>query len=230
MLKSGHDALVYTKRNELLEHIRKARKAVQKEIENIQPRECVDAVAKVYSKLAETNTIDGAGPVFPEGLAQIYKNEPGLKMLQDDLRFYLFNEFASLERNFDLGRYNEILNVIGESLHAATLEEMRSQQRVLNKTVIKYMIAPGDMIDHVKLFVNSTVFLFVPMTEEETNTLAKSSPHRPEPDSRNIWNIEKNIRDMQNRVLKATDPELVALINKISEQATRDELKKFLGL
>ena len=174
---------------------------------------------------ATNNTIGGIGPVLPAGLAQIYKNEPALKMLQDDLRYYTYCAFSMLERNFDLGYYNELLNVIGECMYAASVEEMRSQQRILNKSVMKYMIQPSDLIAQVKSFVNSTMFLYVPMTREESAELTKSSIHRPDPDSRIVWNMSADIYTRHKRVLETSDPELEKLLASIPDQSVRDAVR-----
>jgi len=225
LLKTGKDALIYTDRKGVLERIKKVRKETITKIEATNPRECVEVVSQVYSELSTNNTIGGIGPVLPAGLAQIYKNEPALKMLQDDLRYYTYCAFSMLERNFDLGYYNELLNVIGECMYAASVEEMRSQQRILNKSVIKYMIQPSDLIAQVKSFVNSTMFLYVPMTREESAELTKSSIHRPDPDSRIVWNMSADIYTRHKRVLETSDPELEKLLASIPDQSVRDAVR-----
>ena len=229
LLKSGQDALVYTDRKSLLDCIHRTRKSLITQID-AKPRDCVDLVAKIYEELSLTNSIGGLSPVFPPGLAQIYKNEPALKMLQDDLRYYVYSAFNSLERRFDLGGYNELLNVIGECLYAATIEEMRSSQRLLNKTVIKYMIAPSERISQVKQLINSTMFIYIPITRDDSAALAKSSIQRPDPDSRVIWNIQGDVYTRYNHVLNATDLELEKLLSGISDPAIRDAIKARLNL
>jgi hypothetical protein len=202
LLKSGTGALVYTNRDQLLGKIADIRCQLAQYIDG-RPRNCVDEIAKVYEQLEKSNSIGGLGPVFPAQLAAHYQNEPGLKMIQDELRYLTYGAFKSLESEpmFDQGRFHEITNMIGDCLFAATEDERAKQQKLLNKNSIKYLISPTEKIGEIRVFLYSTMFMYIPLTESEAmNLKQKHSIRRPDPQNIVVFNIAKDLFIQQNRI------------------------------
>jgi hypothetical protein len=121
------------------------------------------------------------------------EEEASLKLLQDELRFLIHCSFEELEAYpvYDGGKLGEIVNMIGEYMHKMTgsAAERKSGNKMLNAKMLKYAIAPSDKIDTIKCFINSTHFMFVPMTASEARSIPKSHTERPSPDVKGVWNI-----------------------------------------
>jgi hypothetical protein len=202
LLKSGSGCAIYTDRVAVLNAIDKIRKEPIKIADSNKFRTLVDVVADRYDNFINTNSIGGVSNVLPAGVIRFYQNEPGLKMVHDELRYLTFGAFQRLESQFDFGAFHELCNLIGECLHANDVER-NSNQKLLNRNVIKSLISPSDLIDEIKIFVCSTMFMYVPMTREEANNLKQNnSTTRPDPHNIVIFNIAKNSYDQHDRLVK----------------------------
>lgn len=237
LLNHGSGALIYTSRAQLLDRINEVRCQLGQFVDG-RPRSCVDEIAHVYEKLESDNTIGGMGPVYPAPLIQYYQSEPGLKMIHDDLRYLTYGAFKSLEsESFDLGRYNEILNMIGECLFAATPDERSRQQKLLNKNTIKYAISPTEKINEIKVFLYSTMFMYTPMTESDAMGLKqKHSIRRPDPQNIVVFNISKDLYIQHSRLAvgSSANPSVIETLRGLNfdtlDPALKEELKRKLGL
>jgi len=235
------DSLIYKSRSQIYDKLAKIRLDITDKMDS-RPRSCVDEIEKVYMFLDQTNKLkspaeseDSAiGPIYPTALAEYYKTEPGLKMIQDELRFVMHGAFCRLESNsFDRGLYNEIINVIGECLHAASQTERSSTLKMLNKSAIKYLISPNDRIEEIKVFVNSTMFIFIPLTRDEIVYMRqKHSITRPKGQQISFYNVAKEQIVMQNRLLDEANPSsssnLVAAIKSLDVDRLDPELRNEL--
>lgn len=238
-LTSGKTALVYTDRAQLFDKIMDLRQRITQIIDSGR-RACVEDIARDYATLEHSNTIEGAGPVYPDALASYYAGEPGLKMVHDELRYFTYSEFKKLEsRPFDIGRFHNIVNTIGDYLHASTLEERCISLHLLNKQTMKYQIAPTEKFNEIKIFVNSTMFMYIPMTKSEADNLKqKNSISRPDPNNITIFNVQKAIFAQHERLLNhasgAIAVNLAALLNNLDvstlDPALQDALRKKLNM
>lgn len=183
--------LIYTDRSKVLEAIARARASVAAAIDG-RPRQAVDDLAKVYTELESSNTISGVGPIYPTGVAHYYASEPGLKMMHDELRYRAFGAFAKLEAElFDVFSYHHLVNLIGECLHAGT-SERDGQRKLLSRATVRSMISPTELIDEIKVFLYSTMFLQIPLTPTDADQLKqKYTTSRPDPANMRVYNIAK---------------------------------------
>lgn len=122
-----------------------------------------------------------------------YGPEAGsLKLLQDELRFLIHCSFSELESGpYNSGALGEIVNMIGEYMYKmnGSVTERTSGNKMLNAATLKYAIAPSDKIAVIKCFINSTYFMFVPLSAAEARSVPKSHMETPGPDTKGVWNI-----------------------------------------
>ena len=240
MLTRGSGALIYTNRAAILDKVSEIRQKLCGQIDS-RPRACVDEIAKEYDSFEKSNSINGLQNIYPAGIAAYYANEPGLKMIHDELRYLTYGAFKRMEQDptFDDGRYNDIVNMIGECLHAASSVDRAGAHKLLNKNSIRYLISPTEKIEEIKIFVYSTMFMYVPMTETEAMNLAqKHSVSRPDPNNIVVFNIAKDLYTQHQRVLSgpSDEPSMRNIMDAIRtldvnllDPALRDELKRKLG-
>lgn len=232
LLTGGSGALVYTDRNACLDKIADLRQKLSQMAE-ARPRNCVDEIAKHYAELESNNSIEGLAGIYPAPLAQYYASEPGLKMIQDELRYLTYGAFKRLESSFDFGAFNELTNMIGECLHAAAPDDRSRQHKLLNKNTIKYMISPAENVQEIKTFMYSTMFMYIPLTcDEAANLKFKHSIRRPDPSSIVVFNIAKDLYIQHNRVINPKMPaaDLIAALRELKletlDPALRVEIQK----
>lgn len=199
---AGVDALVYTDRQRLLDKIDEARQRLSA-MTAANPRNSIAEIEKVYKELEQNNTIGGVGPVLPPGLASYYKKNPGLKMLHDELRYLAYGAFKRLEAGpLDIGGIHDLTNIIGEYLYAATADERAKTQKLLNKNTLMSMISHDNKVHEIQIFLNSTMFLFIPLTSDEADQLRmKYSIKEPDIDNMAIFNISKDLYTQHKRIL-----------------------------
>lgn len=233
LLLNGSGCLVYSDRVGVLKAIDEVRTKLQQNI-LYKPRQCIDEIKKFYNELESENTINGRGPILPPGLHKYYKSEPGLKFIQDEVRYLTYGMFkmSELDPLFDLQRLNNDLNKIAESLFYDQTGNKMPQ--LLNKAKIEAFINPTHQITEINMFVNSTMFLYIPMTKSEASNLEqKYSVKRPNPENIVIWNMSKDLYIQHNRVLtSANNGAAIKAINNINfnnlDPQTRELLKKQL--
>lgn len=217
LLMSGGTAAVYSRRPELMEAIHKIRKQVTEETD-ARGRDCVSFVTKVYQRLALENCIGDVTDVYPADLAAVYAAEPGLKMLQDEIRYTASVAFLDLESQpvFDPARMSEIVNMIGDSMHV-----------VLNAVKLKYMIQPGDHVRVVKEFIWSTCFLHMPMTKAECDNMrVKNSVSRPKPSSGVVYNIAALGFKSHDRIVSQAGKQLANMLEMLDVKNMDPALKE----
>jgi hypothetical protein len=197
-----------------------------------KPRASPVEIRKLYEALENNNTIKSAGPIFPESLAAFYKKQSGLKEIQDELRYVTFGWFNSLETGtFDIGRFNEIVNFIGECQHACTPEERLKSLRLLNEMTLKFQIEPQDKIEEIQRFVCSSMFLFTPLTEKECNTGKFKRPH-PKGGPR-LGDQQKDLYADHARLLGRNvgdDSRIMAVLRSLDPNSLPEELRHELKM
>ncbi|QJX72106.1 polyprotein [Faustovirus] len=186
-------AALYKSRMDILGEIDRIRVEITDATQS-NPRAIVDKIIEVYRELAENNRIGTIGNVFPDALAEHYRRNPLLKLLQDEMRYCGYLGFISLEGEpFDAAKYDELLNAFEAYAGAInTPEDAASSARLLNSKVIRYAIAPTERYIEVNIFLHSTHFMYVPLTVDEMMKFPyKNIITKPNPDKLRIFNIEK---------------------------------------
>lgn len=191
---------------------------IRKEVLNqCRDRSCVNVIANAYTaRYGEEHAQD--------------------KLLQDELRFLIHCSFEELESApYDAGKLGEIVNMIGEYMYKmnGTAVERQAGNKLLNAKALKYAIAPSERIETIKCFVNSTYFMFVPLSAADAHSIPKSHTEKPGPESKGVWNItSKNIQKYatHHRIVDVDQhPELEDVLKGVDAglvQRIRNALKK----
>lgn len=194
---------------------------------NTSFRSCVPHIERIYHELEENNKIGEVSDVFPPMIAAHFKSNPGLKMLYDDLRYISYIRFSKLENSahhFDFGEFNALVNFIGDALHCTSGENRSKARCMLNQNKIKYMIAPNMERDEALCFVNSTMFLCVPVTPKCHPYLGKNVTVKPRPGKIGaVYNIHGAIDKQYDHMAAAAFTDLTNQITWMDE-AQRKEL------
>lgn len=235
MLNSGGDqCLIYSNRAAVLDKIDELRSKLCEQV-NARPKNCIEDISKEYEELEKNNTIGGLGPIYPAPLFEYYSRESGLKMLQDDLRYISYGAFKSLEQQpqFDMGRFHELTNIIGDYLYASTAEDRLKVSQFLNKNSIRFQINPIEKVQDVKTFINSTLFLYIPITRAEADSLKqKNTIIRPKPTDNIMYNIQKGIYTSHRRLFVdstgAADMNIANILKSLDVEKLDPELRELL--
>ena len=233
LLDEGSNALVYTDRPKLIELINTERKHLLGRIA-ASPRGCIGDICRFYDTLAEENKIGGVGPVYPSGLAEIYKSEPSLKLLQDELRYLTFLQFSKLESEpvFDAGKFREITDIICDYMSAQNGHERENCVKLLNKNTIRYLIAPTERLKEISIFLKSTYFSYVPLTEKDIlDSRMKTVIIRPDPSDLKIFNIHgavmaKNKRLLDSEVDQSDAASIVSALKSLDVSTLDPDLRE----
>jgi hypothetical protein len=229
------DAMIYSNRAAIQSAIAGIRKQIT-DASASRPRNIIAELEKHYVDLERNNKIGNVGPIYPQDLFNYYHSNPGLKMLHDELRYVTFGAFKSLEAApFDIGHFTMIKTNIIECLSAASSDDRARAHKVLNKSTLRYMISPSDNIDEIKVFVYSTMFLYIPMTSEEADKVSqKYSVRRPDADNLVLYNISKNLHGNMAKILAesksgAGEDNIIALLRDLDvsslDEATIAEIR-----
>jgi hypothetical protein len=125
--------------------------------------------------------------------------------------------------------------MIAEYMSAVTNDERERTLKVINKNTIRYHIAPTEKVQEIKVFVNSTHFLYVPLTPEEVyNYPIKNVITRPDPTNlKAIWNIDKLMLSQHKRLAQPgaelnSVQSLVSALRAVNTSAIDPTLKQEL--
>lgn len=224
---NGDTSAVFGKRDEFVRGTMTVRNRILNNAESAARKIC-DDIAGVYRQLEAENKINGV-QFWPEDTWMYYKSSPGLKMIHDELRYVMHGAFDQLEagRPFDSGRCNELFNIIGDYLIDPVGAEHYKLAKLLNRNSIACLIAPSEKVEDIKIFVLSTSFLYVPLTDEECDAL-KGTDIRPDPSTPEFYNIVKAIRgkyQMHQAVWNAHgNAQLRSMLDSIKPESLDPEL------
>jgi hypothetical protein len=173
ILRSGKDqSAVYKNRAGLIKEINNISKNIYLKTAS-KPRTLPDAIAAEYDNLENNNKIGQISNVYPDYLANFYRENKGLKMLHDEMRYYCCASFSNIERYCHIGDFHAFSNFMAECTHAGTGEERKNILRLLNAKIIKYQIEPEARVKELQTFLCSGLFLYILLTEEETKSLGQ---------------------------------------------------------
>ena len=192
---------LYKSRGSLLEEIHRVRNAIR----HGRPLESAKSIVEEYKRLESSNTIGAIQHAIPSDLASYFASKPGLKLTHDELRYITYLRFAKLESAsaFDLGDFNYITNYIGDRLHAATETARTNLRTLVNPVTLQTHIRPKEQLTEIGIFVNSTMFMFIPQCLEDTRGVTtKYTVERPYLGGpHKFFNIQEAIHGAQIRIL-----------------------------
>ncbi len=114
-----------------------------------------DAVISIYNKFIDSNKLGSIANVLPDTLINYYRSEPGLKLRQDEARFFCHERFKQFERQpFDRANFDSLLNTIGDYL-------VDSGRAKIITAYFRTLIMPTIEIDVISKFVNSVAFMYM---------------------------------------------------------------------
>lgn len=186
-----------------IEDIEGKREAVLNQLQ-AQPRNAVQAVSEMYKE------------VYGAGAAR--------KTRLDDLRFMSFMAFHQLEADpmFDVGKLNEILNMIGEAMHS-------DEPVLLNESALKYAFNTEQRVRQIRNFVNSTMFLYQHQCSDHVMRLPEATMDIYG-DSDKLINYSAITYQRHHRAVGQSKEELIAnidILQDLSEEA-KNKIKELL--
>lgn len=210
-------AAIYRSPRKVIEAVNDCRTKI---ISETVAKETALAVEKTYGELEKDNKIGDLHDVLPPGLYYHYKTNPGLKLLQDELRYLTFLMFEQLElEEFNRAQYEKIINMIADYTHVEDARARDATRTLTNSTTLKYLIMPTERIQAIQGFVGTTLFLHAPTTRELcANYPFKSVIKRPpaKSDIDVVWNIDLRQFKHHTRLASGNDA-VAAIIRKLRE-------------
>lgn len=202
------------KTNEMFENIDKARISLSRA--RIAPHNIATHVVKHYDKLMS---------MLSKPLQEFYRTGAN-KLYEDEFRYTIFKYFDALENKqyFDRNVFN------------ATIEMVRSYTEGINMRPrlfkdLKQDLNKNEKIFEIRVFINSTMFFHVPLSEE----FLKEFPlecvlYKPRDMSAGIYNIEEVVRRKCRHLFseEIKKNELKELINSLKAEGREDEIKSLL--
>lgn len=232
MLKAGgrSNAMIYTDRKCLAKCINSVREEIMNAAQS-KPRLAPVQIEAVYNILDSENRIKDARGVYPDALAAYYRENAGLKLLQDELRYLVIAKAKEFENTCDMGAFHEMSNLIAEAMAACNKDERAKCLSLLHAGIIKFMIAPNDRVDEIKTFVYSCMFLYMPCTEEERR--AESTHKRPQVNGIPVPNVREWIYsrytiDIPSDAKTGGCELTVSSIERMDFESLSDEIKEAL--
>jgi hypothetical protein len=121
-------------------------------------------VHQVYESLIAQNAIGGAQPILPDDTIRLL---PGSKKLwQDELRFMLHAALQTLRKEaaYNEGSFAEIVRMLRFSRPG---NNYSAEASLSNVELLQSNVAPQAEFEMLLKFINSTDFLYIPVTDEK---------------------------------------------------------------
>jgi len=160
------------------------------------PRCSVAHIREAYQKVETQNIIGDVMNVFPAGTAAYFKAAPGLKLMHDELRYLTELMFIRLESApaFDRAQFQTIVEYIGAYMNARGVDE-REHAAILCNRNLATRIEPTEKFREISTFVNSTLFLSIPLTDRDMEQYpVESSAVRPREGEELVYNVDKALK------------------------------------
>lgn len=198
----------------------------------------VDGFKQLYATLDAENRIGSYDKVFPDALAYIYKTQPYLKAIQDEVCYTSYVLFHELECNpFDAMRLNEIVDYIGDLFYIprGQPDNFEKNMRILKKEKLA-SLNRAMVLKEINTFVNSSCFMHILQSHAEYKSWfpGKYSTSRVElEDGRNsFFNVDVGANAKWSIVgqsmAKPVADSLAGIMDKLSP-AARKELEAIMG-
>lgn len=133
---------------------------------------------KEFARKQRSELSGSAGRSIADSVVQVYQKAEKLAeaispkignhiqmIVEDTLRYYTW--VMCCDPRFDIGRYNNMLQVIGDAMYSLNADKEKFVSPILNRAQILYHIDPREPIGQCMAFVNSSAFLSVPFTSSE---------------------------------------------------------------
>ncbi len=200
-VSSDQNCMFNTDRMGLMEHIHQegGEEIIQQAQSNIKLY--ASLIKEFYLKFYREGTINGKN-IYCDPINKMYKADPEMKLLHDELRYITYRWFKDLECDpqFDRGRFNYIVNVIGDYLHS-NAEERRTLCRLVNPERLAREIAPAEKCLELKRFVHSTAFGFVIFMQDEEPPFDRTKSFREAGKFHAIYDMEHDKQQFHNRII-----------------------------
>lgn len=170
---------IYAKMEDLIHEIDGIRVGVTPALQN--QAQIAPAIYSIYDAFANSNKIGALADIYPPMLADYYRSHPRFKLAHDELAFVTEPIMIRLcmAPVFNLDQFRHVVTMIGNVMHANSVPDI---EKVLPLTSPAKLSLQNDaLIEEIRVFVNSTMFLWIPITSETMkNYPIESATTRPE--------------------------------------------------
>jgi hypothetical protein len=169
------------------------------------------AASQPYEELMANNAIPGVSKVMPSELHSYYQNHKWLKLAQDEVRFIMYKRIAAMQSNGNTGDLGELLTRICRCLNHK-LDHCLPFGASMNSDATQQA---GTIWCH---FVNSTLYLYFPMSDSEYASLPDSVPYMPSESEFNdgkLWNIGFEATDGLSRETEADEASRLETLKRL---------------
>jgi hypothetical protein len=195
---SGGPSKFYTDRPSIIEKTCELREHISNSIVTASGKDTVQLIEAPYNELEDHNTIGGTigsaiGPIYPAKLAAYLGRQKGLKFMYDSLQYVFQMGFHQLttDGRFDPQAYNELMNMTGECLYAATPEARAAARPIANKIALFSRVEPSVDKKMAQGMLLSTGWLHWAMTRKQASDYPQKNATRQsrEDEPSTVWNI-----------------------------------------
>jgi hypothetical protein len=233
---TGSGAKIYTNTLDVIQAVDNIRFSnINESLDGGKRNVVQNTIIPLYEKLEKDNSIGSLGDILPASLHDYYRSNPLYKLVCDELRYIVGGQFMRLESEpvFDQGVFSEIKMVISEYLSAGDRSCRENVLRITNYRKLMYSVDYKDLIGSVRGFVNSTCFVYIPLTIEiaKNYPIANSTKFPSVPDFNDsvIQNAVKYVYYKHSQQAGKYSDDIVNRINNLSE-SERSSVLKLLGM
>jgi hypothetical protein len=208
---------LYSNRIDLMHSIDKARSTTIMTLKT--SGDLFNRLSMTTQDLETSNTIEDTQNAFPEELHKYYKDHSGLKLAEDELRYVTNIMFENAREPNDL---EPIYTRIELVLRAEELKEFQSRSILF----VNKIIASFDRTQSAVQFINSTYFMFIPLTCKEIKNLPfKIISTRPAINSKLVYELHsKSVERAKKTVQGSGEDDVIRELNGI-DASSDEELK-----
>lgn len=191
------------------------------------PRKYPELICDHYKNLISKNSSGKVRDLFPPQLIEhIYGNHLN-KLVEDEMRYLLNSVYEDLDSEYDSGKYRHFAELAENYMNDREPPEARL--RLLNSHILQCSIQPDRLINSIRRFINSTYFMYIPMSyKEATNADFPITPnfnYMPEDAQAGLWNIHAQTFAQYAGVIgKDHDDDNTDLIDRLLEKAKKNKL------
>lgn len=176
--------------SEIIDQIDNVRVALTPSLQNVVSMP--DKIYSVYDEFVKTNRIGDIDNVLPEELIAYYRAHPHFKLAHDELAYIIEPLVINFTTTRDTKHIREVFNIIGNTLHSNTIEEIERTMPLTNKKRIALLMQTQNdtLANEVRSFINSTMFLWIPMTTEMIEKYPIENQSKRPTDTDVIYNVD----------------------------------------
>jgi len=168
------DALIYSKngRKQIRMALSKVRDLLAR---TATPKSKLERINAIYNEIETKNSIAGCGPIYTPNVAHIYKNRPGFKEWQDNIRLILRRYFEEYDGLF-----------LEEKLAEFTGEDMARESIITGNYESRRMTSTIAML--IDMFIDSDLIFYTPRIHAEWK-LKEDDEDEEDDDNENFTNF-----------------------------------------